>query len=59
MRIAEAAAGGAVSAVVVVLIASRVSVGVDLVIAGAIAFLVSFLMVMLRADRQYVERHPK
>jgi hypothetical protein len=31
------------------------AIGVDLVIAGAIAFLVGFLAVMLRSDRQYVE----
>jgi hypothetical protein len=32
---------------------------VDLVIVGAVAFLVGFLMVMLRSDRQYVERGRK
>jgi hypothetical protein len=59
MRVVEAAAGGVVATVVVVLVASRIAIGVDLVIAGAVAFLVGFLLVMLRSDRQYVERGRK
>jgi uncharacterized membrane protein YjjP (DUF1212 family) len=59
MRIVEAAAGGVVATVVVVLVASRMGIGFDLVIAGAVAFLVGFLMVMLRADRQFVEGRKK
>ncbi len=59
MRVVEAGAGGVVATVVVVLVASRIGIGVDLVIAGAVAFLVGFLMVMLRSDRQYVERGRK
>ena len=56
MRILEAAAGGVASAVVAVLVAGRIAAGADLVVAGAVAFLAGFLMVMLRADRRYVER---
>lgn len=52
MRVVEATAGGLVAAVVVVLIASRIGIG-DLVLAGAIAFLVAFLAVLLRVDRPY------
>ena len=59
MRVVEAAAGGVVATVVVVLVASRIGIGVDLVIAGAVAFLVGFLMVMLRSDRQYVDHGRK
>jgi len=55
MRVVEAGAGGVVATVVVVLVASRMAIGVDLVIAGSVAFLVGFLAVMLRSDRQYVE----
>lgn len=56
MRVIEAAAGGVVATVVVVLVASRIAIGMDLVIVGAVAFLIGFLMVLLRSDRQYLER---
>lgn len=59
MRVVEAAAGGVVATVVVVLVMSRIAISADLVIAGAVAFLVGFLMVILRSDRQYVERGRK
>ncbi|OJF13086.1 hypothetical protein [Couchioplanes caeruleus] len=59
MRVVEAAAGGVVATVVVVLVMDRIAISADLVIAGAVAFLVGFLLVMLRSDRQYVERGRK
>ena len=59
MRVLESAAGGVVATVVVLMVASRMPVSLDLVIAGAVAFLVGFLMVMLRPDRQYVEKGRK
>jgi hypothetical protein len=59
MQVLEAAAGGVVATVVVVLVASRIGIGADLTICGAVAFLVGFLMVMLRPDRQYVEKGRK
>ena len=59
MRVLESAAGGVVATVVVALVASRMPIGADLVIVGAVAFLVGFLMVMLRPDRQYVEKGRK
>ncbi|MBW6432194.1 hypothetical protein KZ829_00340 [Actinoplanes hulinensis] len=59
MRVLESAAGGVVATVVVLMVASRMPVKLDLVIAGAVAFLVGFLMVMLRPDRQYVEKGRK
>jgi hypothetical protein len=52
VRLIEAAAGGVVAAIVVVLIADRIGVG-DLVLVGAVAFLVPFLAVLLRPDRPY------
>jgi hypothetical protein len=56
MRILEATAGGAASAIVAVLVAGRIAAAADLVVVGAVAFLAGFLMVLLRADRRYVER---
>jgi hypothetical protein len=55
MRVFEAVAGGVAAAVVAVLVAARVVAGADLVTVGAVAFLAGFLLVMLRADRHYVE----
>ena len=52
MRVVEATAGGAVAAAVLVLIAHHVGFG-DLVLAGAVGFLVAFLAVLLRSDRPY------
>jgi sugar phosphate permease len=59
MRVLESAAGGVVATVVAVLVMSRMHIHADLAICGAVAFLVGFLMVMLRPDRQYVERGHK
>ena len=56
MRVVEATAAGVVAAVVVVVVMARIAVEVDPVITGAVAFLVGFLVVMLRADRRYVDR---
>ncbi len=50
MRVIEATAGGAVLAIVAVLIAARIGAP-DLVLVGAVAFGVAFLAVLLRSDR--------
>ncbi len=55
MRVVEAAAGGVVAALVLVLVVSRLDVAADLVVVGAVGFLVAFLAVLLRSDRSYVE----
>lgn len=50
MRVIEASAGGVVAAIAGVLIADRLHIP-DLVLAGAIPFLIAFLAVLLRPDR--------
>ena len=52
MRVVEAFAAGVVATIVVVLIAHRVGVG-DLLIPGAVAFLVAFMAVLLRSANAF------
>ena len=56
MRLAEAVLGGGVAALVVVLVVSRLGLGADLVVVGAVVFLGVFLAVLLRTDAACVVR---
>lgn len=51
MRLLEATVSGVVAAIVSVIVVARYDVPVDRLTAAAVAFLLAFLAVMMRADR--------